>query len=385
MKTKQPWTKTTVSDVTESAHGNSALTVDRERGVIKGVRVLNLQSRNGYEYTKEAVKDALPKYQNLVVNIDHTAKPGMDRSSRDRFGRLVNAQLVQDGITADLEYLKSHPMAETIAEAAERMPEVFGLSHVAKVKWRTPAKTVAESLLAIRSADIVANPATTSSLQESQGSHTVQTFSTVRESIKPGTKARKFIDWLCEEDMGMGDMPMEAPAADMDPDDQALEALVTMIRAALKDKDFDKAKKVLDTFKKLMGEEPAPMEEPVDDPAAEEPAAEGRKPGAKPTDPAISDLQEQLQTLRRKDQARELCDEEGIKPSAVLLKHLLRCENEAEMKELIQESKAADKPAPARVKSALQTTVSESQGKPPTSADEAKRRWGGKAPVASKN
>ena len=393
----KPIVSGTISDVTEAVH-SPALTGDRERGVIIGVRVATLKSRNGYEYTAEAVRAAVPMYEGRVVNIDHTSKPGGDRSSRDRFGRLVNAKYIDEGITADLEYLKTHPMAGMVTEAAERMPEVFGLSHEARVKWRTPAKSVAESILNVRSVDVVANPATCSSLQESDRRKTVAT--TVREyakTLKAGSKVGKLFGLVCEME-GMGEMPMEAPAssAAIDPDQALKDGIVAAMRAALdmfSTGDMDSAAMVLKikdlakTFDKAAGAGAAAAEEP----AEEEAAAESKKKAKPSSDPLVADLQEQLKALQRKDQARQLCDAEAVKPSAVLLKALGRCADEAEMKELIQESKAAqastgDAPR-AKPKSGHQGgAVQESKNaKAPATLDEFARETFGRPLAVSKN
>ena len=55
------------------------------------------------------------------------------RSVIDRLGKLVNVRFVAGkGLFGDLKLLMSKPMAETICEAAEVMPDAFGLSHNAQ-------------------------------------------------------------------------------------------------------------------------------------------------------------------------------------------------------------------------------------------------------------
>lgn len=48
-------------------------------GIIKGVKILGLVSKNGRRYRPDALKAALPLYENCQVNIDHTAKAAAGR------------------------------------------------------------------------------------------------------------------------------------------------------------------------------------------------------------------------------------------------------------------------------------------------------------------
>lgn len=165
--------------------------VDRDQRVIRGVRVLGLKSKNTgrsiglesdrpYSYKPEAVEEALPMYEGAIVSIDHLAlsfspdgtRAGVaeDRKSRDRFGRLRNARVDDNGIVADLEYLEKHPMAPQILEAAERMPELFALSHHADIEATMESgEPVVARILRVRGVDIIGTePGTTTTLFESE-------------------------------------------------------------------------------------------------------------------------------------------------------------------------------------------------------------------------
>lgn len=146
------------------------LSVDREAGVIRGVKILGLNSRNRRSYLREAVAQAKPLYEGVAVNIDHRAKPSDSRNCQERFGEFRAVEQRADGsLWGDLHYLKSHGMADRVCEAAERGLKTFGMSH--DVKGRTAQRngeTVVEAIVSVASVDLVADAATTSGLFESE-------------------------------------------------------------------------------------------------------------------------------------------------------------------------------------------------------------------------
>lgn len=158
--------------LTEKVVGNlvGGLTIDREHNRINGVKVLGYQSLNGRRYLPAAVKAAAPLYEGAMVNIDHPeGKPTDQRSAYDRFGKLVNVRYVENkGLFADLEFLSTHPMANRIIEAAERMPDLYGLSHNAEGEGEDDDNGVfiIHKITEVRHVDLVADPATTRSLSE---------------------------------------------------------------------------------------------------------------------------------------------------------------------------------------------------------------------------
>ena len=152
--------------------GKDQLIVDRQAGIIKNVKIIGFNSQNGRRYTSNALKAAIPLYEGIKVNVDHPEKgPTQQRSSYDRFGKLVNVRFVEgEGLFGDLVYLKSHPIAEQVCEAAERMPDVFGMSHNAQGDGVFDKKGIFEvnKITEVRHVDLVADPATTQSLAESK-------------------------------------------------------------------------------------------------------------------------------------------------------------------------------------------------------------------------
>jgi len=144
---------------------NAALTV--AAGLVKGVKILGLQSANGRRYTPEAIRRAVTKYEDVRVNIDHAKRPGDPRSYSERFGRLSNVRVESDGLYGDLAYNPKHPQAEQFDWDAKNSPSSVGLSHVvdASIKRVNGAQQV-ESIDKVHSVDIVADPATVSGLFE---------------------------------------------------------------------------------------------------------------------------------------------------------------------------------------------------------------------------
>jgi len=147
--------------------------VDTEAGIIYGVKVLGPRSRNGRVYEDAAIRKALPLYEGVTVNINHVRpdlKTGahVERPMQDRWGVLRNVRYKEGSIYADLHYIKSHPMTQQLVEAAQRFPEIFGLSHDAggDEQLIDGERRVVE-MYEVKSVDVVADPATNEGLFES--------------------------------------------------------------------------------------------------------------------------------------------------------------------------------------------------------------------------
>ena len=143
--------------------------VDREAGVLRGVKVLGRVSRNGRIYSDNALQDAARLYEGVGVNSDHPERrqEDADRKLAGRFGTLRHVRIKPDGIFADLEFLKTHSLAEQSGEAATRMPRQLGLSHNAEGEvTKSNGETTVTSISRVRSVDLVQNPATTVGLFE---------------------------------------------------------------------------------------------------------------------------------------------------------------------------------------------------------------------------
>jgi hypothetical protein len=144
------------------------LGVDREKGIIHGVKILGLESKNGRSYLPAAVAKAMPLYEHAKVNVNHV-KPGETASYHDRMGRLKNVHAGVDGLYADYHFNPKHALAEQLCWDAENAPENVGFSHDVQAKTvRRDGKVVIEDISRVDSVDLVANPATTRGLYEDE-------------------------------------------------------------------------------------------------------------------------------------------------------------------------------------------------------------------------
>ncbi len=146
-----------------------ALRVDRTQSLIRGVKILGLESRNGRSYMPEALAAAAALYEGAKVNVNHPrAAAAAPRDYQDRLGSICGVSFRSgEGLFADLHYNPKHALAEQLAWDAEHAPEHVGFSH--NVEARTAqreGRTVVEAILTVQSVDLVADPATTSGLFE---------------------------------------------------------------------------------------------------------------------------------------------------------------------------------------------------------------------------
>lgn len=138
-----------------------------EEGVIRGVKILGLASKNGREYLPAAVREARALYEGAKVNVNHTKTGAEPRDYRDRLGTVKNVRETADGLYADLHYNPKNPVAEQLAWDAAHAPENVGFSHVVDAQTaRRGGRLVVESIKRVQSVDLVADPATTQGLFE---------------------------------------------------------------------------------------------------------------------------------------------------------------------------------------------------------------------------
>lgn len=157
-------------DVMERAAGVTGR-IDRQAGVIHGVKVLGRVSKNGHTYSNKALEQGRWKYEGAKVYVDHPPdrNAAAERSVSDLAGVLENVVIRKDGLYGDLSLLKSHPKYSTILEIAERRPGLIGLSHNAVVTESVDKDggVVFEGIDRVRSVDLVTSPATTKGIFES--------------------------------------------------------------------------------------------------------------------------------------------------------------------------------------------------------------------------
>lgn len=201
-----------------------------EKGVIRGVKIIGKESRNGRRYTDKALAEAVTKYEGAKVYLDHD-RSGEERGIRDYFGHFESVSNRPDGIYGDLHYLETHSYAPTLAEASTRasFAKDIGMSHNAKgTTKRDGGKVVVESIDEVYSVDLVTNPATTSGLFES-----IQ-----RESVI--AHVRELLETHPE---GVALLEQYAPDAEMGTNAALADAIVAAVTAIIRDESLDSGAK----------------------------------------------------------------------------------------------------------------------------------------------
>ncbi|MBQ2790998.1 MAG: hypothetical protein IJE97_15285 [Thermoguttaceae bacterium] len=166
--------------------------IDKENGVVSGVKILGVKSRNNRVYPLETLRDAAPLYENAKVNVNHPdGSPNESRKYQDRVGSIKNVTLQENGLYGDFHFNPKHPLAEQMLWDAEKAPENFGFSHnvEAVVRLENGAQIV-DKIVRVRSVDLVADPATTSGLFESE--RATQTIAPVNDAVASAPNAATY-------------------------------------------------------------------------------------------------------------------------------------------------------------------------------------------------
>ena len=324
--------------------------VDAAAGVIRGVRVLGRSSRNGREYSDQALTEAARLYQGIGVNLNHadrretTLERPLDRAVEAGFGWLEAVEVRPDGVYGDLHFFKSHPQAAMIVEAAERNPRRFGLSHHAEGRVaRRGEKNVVESIERVRSVDMVQNPATNAGLFESEEIEMHKTIRQILTETHGGLFAALLREPLLEAGAmaPLADAPLDLPA-DAGEDDQVAAAFKSMIDAVLDDDSLDlkarlaKIRDILRAQEKLTGAPAAPE-------AQTPPVAESLRQTAS-ADPLVRQLVERLDRVETEAACRTLLEARNRTCDATRLSTLALLTSEDERVRLIESW--PERPAP---------------------------------------
>lgn len=145
-----------------------AIRVNREAGIIQGVKILGLESKNGRLYRPQTLERAVPLYEGARVNVNHPAPSQSPRGYEDRIGAVRNVVARSDGLYGDFFFNPKHRLAEQLVWDAEHAPENVGFSHNVLARTsRQGDKTLVEEIVRVQSVDLVADPATTQGLFES--------------------------------------------------------------------------------------------------------------------------------------------------------------------------------------------------------------------------
>lgn len=152
-----------------------SIRVDAERGVLRGVKLLGLTSKNGRTYRESALVSAITLYEGAKVNVNHPkGSPLAPRDYQDRLGVVREVKhRAGEGLFGDLHFNPKHALAEQLAWDAQHAPEQVGLSHnVLARTTRNGDTTVVEAITKVESVDLVADPATTRGLFEQTSNET---------------------------------------------------------------------------------------------------------------------------------------------------------------------------------------------------------------------
>jgi len=291
----------------------SPLRVNREAGVIHGVKVLGFNSSNNRRYTKEGVAKAVKAglYEGAKVFVDHPARSGEMRPAADLLGRLHNARLGEDGVYADLHANTQHPMWPRVAEDCEKGLGLYGLSHNAEAgdyHFDRGVQVVPE-ISRVESVDLVSSPATNKNLWEgAKVPIPLKQWLEERTTDRtlPAAVRRRIFEMAAEVGtFGEQDEPMMADEPAAVDGRQLLAQAVAALMQSGDAGDHDLATKVMRLLK------PAPAAEAEEDPDVENgKAEESRRPAGK-APPAAAVLTE--------SDARDLCALADVPATAPLL------------------------------------------------------------------
>lgn len=344
------------------------LVVDRDKGIIKGVKIIGFNSQNGRRYLPEALKEAVPLYEGIKVNIDHPEKgPTQQRSSHDRFGKFINVRFVEsEGIYGDLLYLKNHPLADSVCEAAEReeMNDVFGMSHNAQGEGTVDKNDifVVSRITEVRHVDLVADPATTKSLTESQSPSEQETEEAAGNRVRYKSKRqavgakRKFVkakskgakkptgtlkesDDESEDAKEMHQMIMQILTKNDTPDDKKADEIVAILTGEAGDYDMEAQESVQEEAKvdetPVAESEEVKVEEGASAKMCEKCGAKMESMDEEKPDEDMSDEEEEKKAMKEsidpsaelahyktKDAIRTLCESNGVEFEESLVQDL---------------------------------------------------------------
>jgi len=354
---------------TESTLMEGPVTVDREKGVIRGVKLLGLSSRNGRRYSENALAEAVGKYEGAKVNTNHPKGSAFTpRDYQDRLGAVHNVQHRKgDGLYGDLHYNPKHPIAEQLAWDAENAPGNVGLSH--NVQGKTAKRgneVVVESIGRVQSVDLVADPATTSGLFEHECVTLAELLETNKDSKSP---LAAILEGFAAAAPQMGQAPMQPPPGaqpgmlGQQGDQQLLAGLMSTLKAIV-DAGTLTAQDVVRIISKAIGTAPgeeAGEDDPDNKPPGDKPPLDDEDEGMfddpkkkkkfeesveaavaaglKPLTEQVASQATELASLNKDSAVRKLLETFNTTPVAIgaeRFKSLLESENEEAMKKLVE-------------------------------------------------
>jgi hypothetical protein len=211
--------------------------VDARAGVIRGVKVLGLESRNGRSYLPEALAQAAGLYEDAKVNVNHPrGNPAAPRDYQDRIGTIRRVVMRPgEGLFADFHFNPKHALAEQLAWDAENMPENVGFSHNVEARTtRRADRVVVEAITRVESVDLVADPATTRGLFESAAKQPDSPAGTPQPACDRGTSDESCLKEASQDAARQNEDAVREDTAEIDRLRQELEQLQASEAAARK-------------------------------------------------------------------------------------------------------------------------------------------------------
>lgn len=266
--------------------------IDETAGVLYGVKLLGHTSKNGRRYTPEAMKKALPFYNERKGYANHAKQDSMgrvteDRSIRDFIVVHRNPRYVEGkGIFGDSHFVVSDPLWPKILETARKFPTMLGFSHVADGDSRRVGnEDEVYQINSVESVDTVSDPATTNGLFESKQRATspkgLQEYIDNLPDGIPDTQRARLIEAISDA----------WPAAPADPSQQITMALLSAVQ--------ELARSIMDTNAKTAEAQATAdaAKQAADQKSAEEKAkAEAGAAGAN-VPPTLESLQRKLDLM----------------------------------------------------------------------------------------
>ncbi len=337
-------------ELREDFRADRPLRVDREKGVIYGVKLLGRSSPNthgiagviGTDYTQEAMEKALPLYEAAASFTGHPKDKSAPIGSRDPsevWAWIEEARVEPEGIFGNLHYLKSHPMGERAAEAAEKNPRLFAMSHNAlgdgEIRNR---RYLIRDIPEVRSVDLVFRGGTTKSLLENDQGNRMDTniekqpvakkFREIVAGLKK-TETRTILTPLLEME-GLGDMAVADAYADEGAGNWK-EHLCAMLTAIVSDESMtpEEIKKKVQAALKLLEQ----GEKSSDDGGGEEKPKEEKKE-------TQESLAAEIARYRAEKNVRVLCESLEFTPTELQTSALVGLVSDEQRKTLIAQFKA---------------------------------------------
>lgn len=325
--------------------------IDEQTGIIRDVKLVGLESENGYDY-----RQALPSAPSLFENAPVFWKPHRedDEETRDDSEILAFVKNVRyvdsDGLRGDLHFFTTDPRYPKVIEYIRRFTDQIGLSQDTKgsgYRDETTGLGIVQKFTKVNELVLTRNPAATTNLFDSKkGKRSMKnpTITQVVSKMKIGSLRRK----LCFHLLEMADPSLGSEVVQAEDQDEPMEvsspdaqkaALKQLVNAILDDDGLTaeamaaKIKTAITSFAKIdeAGAGGGAGSSSNQDEEDEEDSDKKKKAGSmqdedeeeKDLKDSFKKLQSRLDKQEAKEEILELLDSEDIKPDKELVSELL--------------------------------------------------------------